>query len=146
MSKQNFIDHVKIHCKSGNGGKGSSHFRREKYIAKGGPDGGDGGRGGHIVLRGNKNLWTLLHLKHKRHIKAGHGASGSKNTSTGAEGEDVYVEVPLGTVAKDAETGEKIAEVLENGDEIILLKGGRGGLGHRISWSGGIGAAGVRPR
>ena len=99
MSGSNFIDYVKIHCRSGKGGAGSKHFRREKYITKGGPDGGDGGRGGHIIVKGNAQMWTLLHLKHIRHIKAGHGAGGSKSNSTGAEGEDVYVDVPLGTVA-----------------------------------------------
>ena len=130
MAGSNFIDYVKIHCKSGNGGAGSKHFRREKYISKGGPDGGDGGRGGHVVIRGNKQLWTLLHLKHKRHIKAGHGEGGSKSTSTGAEGEDVYVEVPLGTVAKDAETGEVLFEITSDGEEQILVRGGRGGLGN----------------
>lgn len=130
MASSNFIDYVKIHCKSGNGGAGSRHFRREKYIAQGGPDGGDGGRGGHVIIRGNKQLWTLLHLKHKRHVKAGHGAAGSKSTSTGAEGEDVYVEVPLGTIAKDAETGEVLFEITADGEEQILVKGGRGGLGN----------------
>ena len=130
MSGSNFIDYVKIHCRSGKGGAGSKHFRREKYITKGGPDGGDGGRGGHIIVKGNAQMWTLLHLKHKRHIKAGHGAGGSKSNSTGAEGEDVYVDVPLGTVAKDAETGETLFEITENGEEQILVKGGRGGLGN----------------
>lgn len=130
MSGSNFIDYVKIHCRSGKGGAGSKHFRREKYITKGGPDGGDGGRGGHIIVKGNSQMWTLLHLKHKRHIKAGHGEGGSKNTSTGAEGEDIYVDVPLGTVAKDAETGETHFEITEHGEERILVKGGRGGLGN----------------
>ncbi|MCB9360104.1 MAG: GTPase ObgE [Flavobacteriales bacterium] len=130
MSGSNFIDYVKIHCRSGNGGAGSRHFRREKYEAKGGPDGGDGGRGGHIIVRGNKNLWTLLHLKYKRHIKAGHGEAGSGSRSTGAEGEDAYVEVPLGTVAKDPETGEVLFEITEDGEEQILVRGGRGGLGN----------------
>lgn len=130
MSGTNFIDYVKIHCRSGNGGAGSRHFRREKYEAKGGPDGGDGGRGGHIIVRGNKNLWTLLHLKYKRHVKAGHGEAGSGSRSTGAEGEDAYVEVPLGTVAKDPETGEVLFEITEDGEEQILVKGGRGGLGN----------------
>ncbi len=130
MAGSNFIDYVKIHCRSGKGGAGSKHFRREKYIAKGGPDGGDGGRGGHVIVKGNAQMWTLLHLKHQRHIKAGHGASGSKNTSTGAEGDDVYVQVPLGTVAKDAETGETLFEITEDGEEQILVKGGRGGLGN----------------
>jgi len=130
MSGTNFIDYVKIHCRSGNGGAGSRHFRREKYVAQGGPDGGDGGRGGHVIVKGNKNLWTLLHLKYKRHVKAGHGAAGSGSRSTGAEGEDAYVEVPLGTVAKDPETGEVLFEVTNDGEEHILVKGGRGGLGN----------------
>lgn len=130
MASDNFVDYVKIHCSSGNGGGGSTHFRREKYIPKGGPDGGDGGRGGHIILRGNKQLWTLLHLKYHKHIKAGHGAFGSGGLKTGAQGNDVYVDVPLGTIAKDAETGEVLFEVTENGEEIILQKGGRGGLGN----------------
>jgi GTP-binding protein len=130
MAGSNFIDYVKIHCRSGKGGAGSKHFRREKYIAQGGPDGGDGGRGGHVIIRGNSQMWTLLHLKHKRHIKAEHGAGGSKSTSTGAEGADVYVDVPLGTVAKDAETGDTLFEITEDGEEQILVKGGRGGLGN----------------
>ena len=130
MSGTNFIDYVKIHCRSGKGGAGSKHFRREKYISKGGPDGGDGGRGGHVIIRGNSQMWTLLHLKHQRHVKAGHGAGGSKSTSTGAEGDDVYVQVPLGTVAKDAETGETLFEITEDGEEQVLVKGGRGGLGN----------------
>ena len=130
MAGSNFIDYVKIHCRSGKGGAGSKHFRREKYIAKGGPDGGDGGRGGHVIIKGNAQMWTLLHLKHQRHVKAGHGEGGSKSTSTGAEGEDVYVQVPLGTVAKDAETGETLFEITEDGEEQILAKGGRGGLGN----------------
>lgn len=126
----NFIDYVKIHCRSGKGGPGSRHFRREKYEPKGGPDGGDGGRGGHIIVRGNKNLWTLLHLKHRRHVKAEHGEGGSKSRSTGANGADTYVEVPLGTIAKDAETGEILFEITQDGEEQILVKGGRGGLGN----------------
>lgn len=130
MSKQNFIDHVKIHCKSGNGGKGSSHFRREKYIPKGGPDGGDGGRGGHVILKGSKNLWTLLHLKYKKHIKADHGIGGSKSRSTGADGTDEYIEVPLGTIVRDDETGDVIAEITEDGQEYIVKEGGKGGLGN----------------
>lgn len=130
MSNSNFIDYVKIHCTSGKGGRGSRHFRREKYEPKGGPDGGDGGRGGHVIVKGNKNLWTLLHLKYKRHIKTKHGEDGSSSRSTGAEGEDVYVEVPLGTIAKDGETGEVLFEITEDGEEQILLKGGRGGLGN----------------
>lgn len=130
MASTNFIDYVKIHCRSGKGGAGSRHFRREKYEAKGGPDGGDGGRGGHIILRGDKNLWTLLHLKYKRHIKAGHGEAGGESRSTGAEGEDTYVDVPLGTIAKDPETGEILFEITEHGEEHILIAGGRGGKGN----------------
>lgn len=130
MSKQSFIDHVKIHCKSGNGGKGSSHFRREKYIAKGGPDGGDGGRGGHIILRGNAHKWTLLHLKYKKHVKAGHGEGGSKNRSSGAEGDDEIIDVPLGTVVKDDETGITLGEITEEGQEIVVKRGGKGGKGN----------------
>lgn len=130
MASTNFIDYVKIHCRSGKGGAGSRHFRREKYEAKGGPDGGDGGRGGHVILRGDKNLWTLLHLKYKRHIKAGHGESGGESRSTGAEGEDTFVDVPLGTIAKDPETGEVLFEITEHGEEHILIAGGRGGKGN----------------
>ncbi|PKP48467.1 MAG: GTPase ObgE [Bacteroidetes bacterium HGW-Bacteroidetes-12] len=130
MSNSNFIDYVKIHCRSGKGGSGSRHFRREKYEPKGGPDGGDGGRGGHVIVRGDKNLWTLLHLKHKRHVKAEHGVGGSKSRSTGAEGADAYVNVPLGTIAKDAETGEVLFEITQDGEEQILVKGGRGGQGN----------------
>jgi len=130
MAKQNFIDHVKINCRSGNGGKGSSHFRREKYISHGGPDGGDGGRGGHVILRGNKNLWTLLHLKFKKHIKAEHGMGGSKSRSTGADGTDEYIDVPLGTIVRDDETGKVVAEITEDGQEYIVKEGGRGGLGN----------------
>jgi GTP-binding protein len=127
---KNFVDYVKIHCKSGRGGAGSAHLRREKYNSKGGPDGGDGGRGGHVILRGNSNMWTLLHFKYSKHVKAGHGAGGSKDLSTGKNGEDKYLEVPLGTVARDAETGEFMFEITEHGEEKILLKGGRGGLGN----------------
>jgi len=130
MASDNFIDYVKIHCKSGNGGGGSTHFRREKYIPKGGPDGGDGGRGGHIILKGNKQLWTLLHLKYQKHIKAEHGAHGSGNLKTGHQGKDVVVEVPLGTIAKEAETGEILCEITHEGQEYILQAGGRGGLGN----------------
>jgi GTP-binding protein len=126
----NFIDYVKIHCRSGNGGAGSVHFRREKYIPKGGPDGGDGGRGGHIIVRGNEQLWTLLHLKYRKHIKAKHGMPGMGANKTGSSGEDVVLEVPLGTVAKDAETGEVLFEITQHGEEKILMKGGRGGLGN----------------
>ncbi len=130
MASDNFVDYVKIHCTSGNGGGGSTHFRREKYIPKGGPDGGDGGRGGHVIIRGNKQLWTLLHLKFQKHIKAGHGAHGSGNLKTGSQGEDTYIEVPLGTLAKDGETGELLFEITEDGEEKIIQKGGRGGLGN----------------
>jgi GTP-binding protein len=130
MASDNFVDYVKIHCTSGNGGGGSTHYRREKYIPKGGPDGGDGGRGGHVIIRGNKQLWTLLHLKYKKHIKASHGAHGAGNLKTGAQGQDVYIEVPLGTLAKDEETGEVLFEITEDGEEKILQKGGRGGLGN----------------
>lgn len=127
----NFIDYVKIFFKSGNGGSGSVHFRREKHVPKGGPDGGDGGRGGHIILRGNNNLWTLLHLKYQKHIKASNGASGSGSRSTGADGKDEIIEVPLGTVIKDSETGDVLAEIVDDGQEIILFKGGRGGQGNQ---------------
>ena len=130
MAESNFVDYVKIFCASGNGGAGSMHFHREKYIPKGGPDGGDGGRGGHIILRGNKNLWTLIHLKYARHIFAGHGESGSRSRSFGKNGEDKVIEVPLGTVAHDGETGEFLCEITDDGQEIILLKGGRGGQGN----------------
>jgi GTP-binding protein len=130
MSSDNFVDYVKIHCTSGKGGGGSTHFRREKYIPKGGPDGGDGGRGGHIYVRGNKQLWTLLHLKFKKHIKAGHGAHGSGNLKTGGQGQDEYIEVPLGTIARDMETGEVLFEITEEGEERIIQQGGRGGMGN----------------
>ena len=130
MASDNFVDYVKIHTKSGNGGGGSTHFRREKYIPKGGPDGGDGGRGGHIIVRGNKQLWTLLHLKYNKHIKADHGVHGSGQLKTGAQGKDSYIDVPLGTIAKDAETGEVLFEITEDGEERIIERGGRGGLGN----------------
>ena len=130
MASDNFVDYVKIHVKSGNGGGGSTHFRREKYIPKGGPDGGDGGRGGHVYLRGNKQLWTLLHLKFKKHVKAEHGAHGSSNLKTGAQGNDVYIDVPLGTIVRDEESDEILFEITEEGEEKILQKGGRGGLGN----------------
>ena len=130
MASDNFVDYVKIHTTSGNGGKGSTHFRREKYIPKGGPDGGNGGRGGHVILRGNKQLWTLLHLKYQRHVKAGHGSDGSGNLKTGAEGRDIYIDVPLGTVVKKSDTGEKIFEITHHGEEKIIEQGGRGGLGN----------------
>lgn len=130
MASDNFVDYVKIHCKSGNGGGGSRHMRREKYIPKGGPDGGDGGRGGHVILRGNEQMWTLLHLKYKKHIKASHGVHGSGNLKTGAEGEDVYIDVPLGTIARDPETNTILFEISEKGQEEILMRGGRGGKGN----------------
>jgi len=130
MTEGNFVDYVKIHVASGNGGKGSAHLHREKYVAKGGPDGGDGGRGGHVILKGNKNLWTLFHLKFKRHIKAGHGEHGSKQRSTGADGEDQYIEVPLGTVIRDTDTQEILHEITEDGQEIVIAEGGKGGLGN----------------
>jgi GTPase len=126
----NFIDYVKINVKSGNGGRGFTHFRREKFVDKGGPDGGDGGRGGHIILRGNKQHWTLIHLKYQKHIKADHGVTGGKSRSTGKQGQDIILDVPLGTIARNAETNERLAEILEDGQEIILLPGGMGGLGN----------------
>lgn len=130
MPGSNFIDYVKIFCASGNGGAGSMHLRREKYIPKGGPDGGDGGRGGHIILRANPQFWTLIHLKYRKHIKAEHGGAGSGQLCKGKNGEDIYLDVPLGTVAKDAETGEVLFELVEPGEERILVRGGRGGLGN----------------
>lgn len=130
MSGSNFIDYVKINCKSGNGGPGSSHLYRDKLTAMGGPDGGDGGRGGHVILIGDTQHWTLLNLKYQKHVKATHGASGSGSTSTGAEGEDKYLHVPIGTIAKDVETGEVLGEIMEDGQEIILVRGGKGGLGN----------------
>lgn len=130
MTEGNFVDYVKMHIASGNGGKGSVHLHREKYITKGGPDGGDGGRGGHVIVRGNPNLWTLYSFKFKRHFAAGHGEHGSKNRSSGAQGEDVYIDVPLGTLVKDTETDEVIVEITEKGEEKILLEGGLGGRGN----------------
>ncbi len=130
MAEQNFVDYVKICCRSGAGGAGSVHFHRDKRTPKGGPDGGDGGRGGHIILRGNRNLWTLLSLKYRKHVIAGDGAPGSSGNKFGADGEDVVLEVPLGTVAKDAETGEFLFEITADEEEKILLEGGRGGLGN----------------
>ncbi len=130
MAESNFVDYVKIHCKSGNGGAGSAHLRREKFVPKGGPDGGDGGRGGHIILRGNEHMWTLLHLKYKKHISAGNGESGGKQRSSGADGEDIILEVPLGTIARDGETGEFIFEITHHGETKTLMEGGRGGLGN----------------
>ncbi|WP_100610666.1 GTPase ObgE [Confluentibacter lentus] len=130
MTEGNFVDYVKMFVTSGNGGKGSAHLHREKFIEKGGPDGGDGGRGGHVILRGNSNLWTLLHLKFKKHIRAGHGEHGGSSRSTGADGEDFYVEVPLGTVVRDTETDDVIFEITEHGEEKIIAQGGKGGLGN----------------
>lgn len=130
MADSNFIDYVKVLCRSGKGGAGSRHFYRAKYVPKGGPDGGDGGRGGHIILRGNKNMWTLLPLKFRRHIFAGNGQSGSGGRSFGKDGDDVIIDVPCGTVVFDAETGEFLCEVQDDGQEVKLLRGGRGGLGN----------------
>ena len=130
MAESNFIDYVKIYCRSGNGGAGSMHLRREKYIPKGGPDGGDGGRGGHIILRANPQYWTLIHLKYRKHIMAEHGEGGSGQNAKGKNGADIYLDVPLGTVARDAETREILFELVEPGEEKILVKGGRGGLGN----------------
>ncbi len=130
MASSNFIDYVKIFCRSGNGGAGSRHFFRSRSNPKGGPDGGDGGRGGHIILKGNAQLWTLLHLKYTKHLFAENGQSGGENRCFGANGKDLYVEVPVGTLVKDAETGEVEAEITEDGQEVIWMKGGRGGLGN----------------
>lgn len=130
MTEGNFVDYVKMYISSGKGGRGSAHLHREKYITKGGPDGGDGGRGGHVILRGNDNLWTLLHLKFKKHIRAGHGENGGKSRSFGADGEDFYLDVPLGTVVRDTETNEILLEITENGEEQIIAEGGKGGLGN----------------
>lgn len=130
MTEGNFVDYVKVYVASGKGGKGSTHLHREKFIEKGGPDGGDGGRGGHVILKGNKNLWTLFHLKFLRHVKAGHGGDGGSSRSTGADGEDKIIEVPLGTVVKDKDTGELLFEITEHEQEKILAKGGKGGLGN----------------
>ena len=130
MTEGNFVDYVKINIYSGNGGKGSAHFRREKYITKGGPDGGDGGRGGHIIFVTDKSLWTLYHFKFKKHFKCGHGGDGSGSRSTGADGEDAIIRVPIGTVIKDFKTNNIIHETIEDGEEKIILKGGKGGLGN----------------
>jgi GTP-binding protein len=130
MATQNFVDYVKVCCRSGKGGAGSVHFHRDRRTPKGGPDGGDGGRGGHIILRGNRNTWTLLHLKYRKHIIAEPGQSGSGGLKTGSQGEDVILDVPLGTIARDAETGEVACEISEDGQEVILVPGGRGGLGN----------------
>ncbi|PKQ65839.1 GTPase ObgE [Labilibaculum filiforme] len=130
MAGSNFVDYVKIFCRSGAGGAGSTHLFRDKLTMTGGPDGGDGGRGGHVIIRANKQLWTLVHLKYSRHVFSGDGGDGSQSRSTGREGQDKVIEVPLGTVARDAETGEVIFDVTEDGEEKILVKGGRGGLGN----------------
>ncbi|MEP3837998.1 MAG: GTPase ObgE [Algibacter sp.] len=130
MTEGNFVDYVKMFVSSGNGGKGSVHLHREKYITKGGPDGGDGGRGGHVIVRGKANLWTLLHLKFKKHSRAGHGEHGSSGRSFGADGEDVYIDVPLGTVVRDTETNKILFEITFDGEEVILARGGKGGLGN----------------
>lgn len=131
MAESNFVDYVKICCRSGKGGRGSMHMHRAKYIPNGGPDGGDGGRGGHVFLRGNHNYWTLLHLRYERHVFATHGGNGGKNGSTGYDGEDRYIDVPCGTVVYNAETGEYICDVTKDGQVVMLLKGGRGGLGNK---------------
>jgi GTP-binding protein len=130
MTEGNFVDYVKIYVASGKGGKGSSHLHREKFIEKGGPDGGDGGRGGHVIIKGSKNLWTLFHLKFLRHVKSGHGGDGGSSRSTGHDGEDKFIEVPLGTVIKDKETGEILFEITDDGETKILARGGKGGLGN----------------
>ena len=130
MASENFVDYVKICCRSGKGGAGSAHFRREKFVPRGGPDGGDGGRGGHIIIKGNAQLWTLLHLKYRKHVIAEPGQGGMGALKTGKEGEDIILEVPLGTIAKDAETGTIHCEITEDGQEYVLVPGGRGGLGN----------------
>ncbi len=130
MAESNFVDYVKIYCRSGKGGRGSSHMRREKYIPKGGPDGGDGGRGGHVILRGNRNYWTLLHLRYERHVFAQPGESGSAKKSFGKDGLDKVIDVPCGTVVFNGETGEYVCDITDHGQEVVLLKGGRGGLGN----------------
>ena len=131
MAESNFVDYVKIVCRSGKGGRGSAHMHRAKYAPNGGPDGGDGGRGGHVYLRGNRNYWTLLHLRFDRHIFAGHGGNGGKSGSTGAKGVDRYIDVPCGTVVYNADTGEYICDVKRDGEVVMLLRGGRGGLGNK---------------
>lgn len=131
MEKSNFVDQIRVFCKSGNGGAGSKHFMRTKFNPQAGPDGGDGGRGGHIILKGNKNLWTLLHLRYYKNVVAENGQGGNKNNMTGKDGKDIYIEVPLGTVAVDEESGNKEIEILEDGQEFIWMKGGRGGLGNK---------------
>lgn len=130
MAESNFVDYVKINCKSGAGGAGSHHMRREKFVAYGGPDGGDGGRGGHVIVEGSSQLWTLLHLKFRKHIHAGHGDAGGKQRSSGADGEDVVIQVPLGTIARDVESGEILFEITEDGETQVIAKGGKGGRGN----------------
>ena len=130
MTEGNFVDYIKIYASSGKGGRGSAHLHREKFITKGGPDGGDGGRGGHIILRGNKDMWTLFHLKFKKHFRAEQGGDGSKSRSTGKDGTDIYIDVPLGTIVRNSETAEIIFEITKNGEEKILLEGGMGGRGN----------------
>jgi len=130
MSNANFVDYVKVFCRSGKGGAGSAHLRRDKLTSKGGPDGGDGGQGGHVIIRANEQLWTLLHLKYKRHVFATHGENGASSLKTGASGGDEYIEVPLGTVVRDAETREVLFEVTSHGEEQVLIQGGRGGQGN----------------
>lgn len=130
MTEGNFVDYIKIHAESGKGGRGSAHLHREKYIAKGGPDGGDGGRGGHVIVRGDKNMWTLFHMKFKKHFKASHGGDGGKSRSTGNDGEDAYINVPLGTIIRDADTNSILFEITEDTQEVILLEGGKGGRGN----------------
>ncbi len=130
MASSNFVDQIRVFCRSGKGGAGSAHFRREKFVPKGGPDGGDGGRGGHVIMKGNKQMWTLLHLRYTKHLFAGNGENGGKQQSSGASGRDMIFEVPLGTIARDGITGELLAEIIEDGQSEILIKGGRGGLGN----------------
>ncbi len=130
MATSNFVDYVKIYCRSGNGGSGSVHFRREKYIAKGGPDGGDGGKGGDIIVIGNSHMWTLLHLRYTRHLRAGNGESGGRQRSTGADGEDIIIEVPLGTIMRDPDSGDILSEITEHDERTVLIAGGKGGLGN----------------
>ncbi|MBT8273533.1 MAG: GTPase ObgE [Bacteroidia bacterium] len=130
MTEGNFVDYVKVYVSSGNGGKGSTHLHREKYITKGGPDGGDGGRGGHVIARGNANLWTLYHLKFKKHFRAEQGGNGSKQRSTGADGKDIYIDVPMGTVIRDSDTNAVLFEITKDKEEIIIAEGGKGGRGN----------------
>ncbi len=130
MADSNFVDYVKICCRSGKGGAGSKHFRREKFVPRGGPDGGDGGRGGHIIIRGNKQMWTLLHLKYRKHVIGKDGENGSSANKSGSQGEDVILDVPLGTIARDFESGKQEFEITEDGQEFIIVPGGRGGLGN----------------